>query len=394
MLEEYRNRVYRCTRCGVCRAKYDYFDQIFRVCPAGEHSAAFWTNFPSGRIAVAREILEGNLTYLDAPVEAIYDCTLCANCREVCGAMDMETLTPLVDHPAIIKAMRADMFAAGVEIPEGVIRFGEAVERTHNIFGAPAEERASWWLPELKVEKDADTVYFPGCLASYRVTEIAQATARILNNLGIKFSILGEKEHCCGDPLIMTGQLPLAKEVARYNWEHLKDKRIITSCAGCYRCFEEEYPKLLGEECKLNVVHITELLTELIEDGKIKFKGEVKGKVTYHDPCELGREMKIYDQPRIIIQNIPGIELVEMIRNRERTWCCGGGGGVKGANPELSLKIGKEKVEEALATGAKIIVSACPSCKININDAIAAVGTELKTIDITELVAQALVSTI
>jgi len=392
MLEEYRDKVYRCIRCGLCRAKYDYFDKIFRVCPVGEHSGGFESYFPRGRLAVALEILEGNLTYSDALAKVIYDCTLCANCREVCGAMDTTTAKPLIDTPAIVKAMRADIFAAGVEIPEGAARFGDAVEKTYNIFGAPPEERVSWWLPELKVEKDADWVYFPGCLASYRVPEIAQATAKILNNLGVKFSILAEEEHCCGDPLIMSGQLPLAREVAQYNWECLRNKRVVTSCAGCYRCFKEEYPKLLGEGFKIDVIHTSELLAELIDAGKIEFKGKIKEKITYHDPCELGREMKIYDQPRIVIQSIPGVELVEMVRNRERTWCCGGGGGVKGANPDLSLEIGKDKVEEVMATGAKRVVSACPSCKININDAIAAVGAGLKAIDITELVAEASIS--
>ena len=391
-LEKYLRGVNGCVRCGICRTKYNPDEKIFRVCPTGEHSAGFWTNFPVGRVGVALDILEGNLSLSDAPVEAIYECTLCANCRQVCGALDMTTFKPLVDVPAITKAMRADLFAAGVEVPEGVAMFGEAIEKTYNIFGAPMEERADWLLPEIKVETDADTVYFPGCLAAYRVPEIAQATAKILNKLGIKFSILGEEEYCCGDPLIMTGQLLLAREVARHNWERLKDKRVITSCAGCYRCFDDEYPKLLGEEFKIDVIHTCMLLSDLIEEGKIKFKGEIREKVTYHDPCELGRELKIYEEPRIVIESIPGIELVEITRNRENTWCCGGGGGLKGVNYDLALEIGKDKVEEAMATGAKTIVSACPSCKININDAIKATGTGLRAIDITELVAEASVS--
>ena len=392
-LEKYRNGVYRCTKCGMCRAKYDYFEKIFRVCPAGEHSAGFEPYFSRGKMAVAMEILEGNLNLSDAPVEAIYQCLLCANCREACGMTDLTTYKPLIDQPAIIKALRADLFAAGIEVPEGVVRLGEAVERTYNIFGAPKEERADWLLPEIKVATDADTVFFPGCLTAYRAPEIAQATAKILNKAGIEFSILGEEEYCCGNPLIMTGQLPLAREMARYNFERLKDKRVITSCPGCARCFEDEYPKLLGEEYKLDTYHIVEILVELIEDDELKFKGKkgkTKEKVTYHDPCELGRELKVYDEPRIVIEAIPGIGLVEMVRNRERTWCCGGGGVLKGVNYDLAVDIGKDKVGEALATGAKRIVSACPSCKININDAIKAVGADLKAIDITELVAEAL----
>jgi len=391
-LEKYRSSVLRCIRCGVCRSKYSWDEKIFRVCPAGEHSAGFIANHPFGRVALALEVLEGNLSIFDVPVDAIFECTLCANCREVCGALDMETMAPLINHPAIVKALRADMFAAGVEVPEGVVKMGEAVERTCNIYGAPKEERADWLLPEIKVTADADTVFFPGCLIAYRTPEVAQATAKILNKAGIEFSVLGEEEYCCGNPLIMTGQLPLAREVARHNYEHLKDKRIIASCAGCYRCFEHEYPKLLGEEFKLDTYHIMEILVELIEDDELKFKkkGKKREKITYHDPCELGREMKMYDEPRIIIEAIPGVELIEMVRSRERTWCCGGGGGLKGVDFDMSVEIGMTKVEEALATGAERIVSACPSCKININDSIKAAGADLKAIDITELVAEAL----
>lgn len=397
-LEKVRTQVYRCIRCGVCRGKFNYFEKVFYVCPAGEHSAGFWSNYSPGRVQLALEIFEGNLTLSDLSreaVAAIYDCTLCGNCRAKCGAIDAKTGKPVIDTPAIVKALRADLFAVGVEIPDGVARFGEGIEKTGNVFGAPAEDGADWLLPEIEVETDADTVYFPGCLTAYRSPGIAQATAKILNKAGIKFSILGEAEYCCGDPLIMTGQLLLARSVAQHNLERLKDKRVITSCAGCYRCFKEEYPKLMGEEYQLNVVHTVELLSELIDAGKLQFKtkkGEAMEKVTYHDPCELGREMGIYDQPRTTIRSIPGIELVEMVRNRANAWCCGGGGGLKGFKPEMSIEIAaQDRIPEALATGAKRVISACPSCISNINDGVAATGSDLRAIDITELVAEAII---
>ena len=132
-LEKYSHGVYRCIRCNICRGKYDWDQKVFRVCPAGEHSRAFWTNFPGGRISMALEILDGNLSLSDLvgiPVEHIYECLLCANCRQNCGAMDFETLQPKIDVPAIIKALRADLFAAGVQVPEAVITVGEAIEKT------------------------------------------------------------------------------------------------------------------------------------------------------------------------------------------------------------------------------------------------------------------------
>lgn len=391
-LEKRKRDIYSCTRCGVCVHKYNPWGTK-RVCPVREHTAGFEPYSSRGRNQVAKGALEGTIELTPQLAKVAYTCLLCGNCRQACGAIDMVTFKPLIDQPAIVKALRADLFAAGVEIPEGVKRLGEGIEKTHNVFGAPEEERADWLLPETKLTTDADTVYFPGCLTAYRTPEIAQATAKILNTGGIEFSILGEKEYCCGNPLIMTGQLHLAREVARYNWERLKDKRVITSCAGCYRCFEDEYPKLLGKEFKIDTYHIVEVLVELIEDGKIKFeekRKDTKEKVTYHDPCELGRELKIFDEPRIIIGAIPGLELIEMERNREKSWCCGGGGVLKGVDYDLAVEIGKDKVEDALATGAKRIISACPSCKTNINDAIKATGANLKAIDITELVAEAL----
>jgi len=283
--------------------------------------------------------------------------------------------------------MRADLFDSGAKVPEAVEMFGTGIEKTGNIFGAEAEDGVGSLLSE-QASKTADTVYFIGCLENYRLTEVANAVATILNKAGIEFSVLGGEEHCCGDPLIMVGQITLAKELALRNWELLKDKRVITACAGCYRTFKEEYPKLLGEEYKINAVHIVELLAQLINEGKIKFKKTKEEKVTYHDPCELGREMRVYEQPRKVITSIPGIELVEMVRNRENTWCCGGGGALKGTNSALSLEIGKDKVRQLLATGAKLVVSACPSCKMSVNEAARALGVDLRAIDITEFVAE------
>jgi heterodisulfide reductase subunit D len=389
-VEQYRRNVMKCVKCGCCRSKYEWKENIYRVCPAGEHSSGFWANFSTGRLFLALDLLEGRLKYSDIPPELIYECTLCGNCRETCGAIDLATFDPLVDHPAIIKAMRADMFASDAVLPEGVNMFSNAIETSQNIFGAPIAERNDWLTPDIKLSKKADTIYFPGCLATYREQEVARATAKILNSLGIKFNILGEDEQCCGNPMLMVGNLFLARDLMQHNFEFLKDKKVITSCAGCYRTFKQEYPELLGEECAIDVVHIMQVLAEMIEQGKLKFTKRIKEKVTYHDPCELGRYMKVYEEPRNIIQAIPGIELVEMKRNRNRTWCCGGGGGLKGVNYDMAIDIGKDKVAEALATEAKIIVSACPSCKTNINDAIRAVGADLKAIDITELVAEAM----
>ena len=385
-LEKYQRGAKGCVRCGICRSKYNPNEKILRVCPTGEHSAGFWTDFPIGRVAIALDILEGRLELSDVPVEAIYECLLCGNCRQVCGAMDMTTLKPLIDIPAIVKAMRADLFVSGVELPEAVNMFSDAVEGTQNIFGAPVAERNDWLTDDIKLDPTANTIYFPGCLSTYREQEIAQSTARVLNILDIPFNILGEEEQCCGNPMLMVGNLFLAKDLMRHNYELLKDKKVIASCAGCYRTFIQEYPKLLGEEYTVDATHIVKVLADLIDKVKVKFTKEVKQKVVYHDPCELGREMGIYDEPRKILEAIPELEVVEFVRNRENTWCCGGGGGLKGVNFDMSVEIAGDKVKEASDIGAEVIISACPSCKTNINDGIKANDSDLGMKDIMELV--------
>jgi heterodisulfide reductase subunit D len=391
-IEKYRTSVNRCIRCGICRAKYDYFEKVFRVCPSGEHSAGFWTNFPGGRVWTVKEILDGRLKITDAPVEAIYLCLLCGNCREKCGMTDLTTGNPMINIPHIVKALRADLFASGAELPEAVNMFSNAIERAQNIFGAPVAERNDWLTPDIKLDQTANTIYFPGCLSTYREQEIAQATAKVLNKLDIPFNILGEDEQCCGNPMLMVGNLFLARDLMRHNYELMKGKKVIASCAGCYRTFIQEYPKLLGEEYAIDATHIVKVLADLIDQGKVKFTKRVKQKVVYHDPCELGREMGVYDEPRKILAAIPGIELVEFERTRENTWCCGGGGGLKGVNFDMSVEIAGDKVEEALATGAKWIISACPSCKTNINDGIKSAKSDLKMKDIMELVIEAGIS--
>jgi heterodisulfide reductase subunit D len=388
-LKKYRTQVYSCVRCGVCRNKYSYSEKIFRVCPAGEHSAGFWSNFPIGRVGTALEILDGNLSLSEAPVDAIFKCLLCANCRQVCGALDMETFQPLIDQPSIIKALRADLFDSGAKLPEAVNMFGQAIEKTRNILGAMIEERNDWITDDIQMDTTAETIYFPGCLSTFREQEIAQATAKVLNILDIPFNILGEDEQCCGNPMLMVGNRFLARDLMRHNYDRLKGKKVIASCSGCYRTFIQDYPKLLGEESIVDATHIVKVLAERIDQGQVTFTKTVQQKVVYHDPCELGREMSVYNEPRKILESIPGLEIVEFVRTREKTWCCGGGGALKGVDFNMAVEIAGDKVKEATEVGAQTIISACPACKTNINDGIEAFGSDLVMKDIMELVIEA-----
>lgn len=390
-LEKHKKGIYGCVRCGVCVHKYGPWGDK-KVCPIREHTVGFEPYSCRGRNQVAQGVLEGTIEVTPELARVAYTCLLCGNCRQACGCIDLDTFQMKIVQPHITKALRADLFTSGVELPEHVNMFGNAIEKTSNIFGAPKEERTDWITDDIKLDKNAKTIYFPGCLSSYREIEIAQATAKVLNILGIKFNILGTEEHCCGNPMLMMGNLFLARDLMRHNCELMKGKKVIASCAGCYRTFIQEYPKLLGDECTVDATHIVKVLAEQIDQGKVKFTKKIKKKVVYHDPCELGRDMEVYDEPRKILQAIPGLELVEFESNRVQTWCCGGGGGVKGLDFDLSVEIAGDKVKQAKAVGATMIVSACPSCKTNINDGIKAAKSDFKMIDIMELVLEAGIS--
>jgi len=192
--------------------------------------------------------------------------------------------------------------------------------------------------------------------------------------------------------MLMMGNLFLAKDLMRHNYEQMKGKKVIASCAGCYRILLQDYPKMLGlegDDYQIEPKHIVQVLAEQIDQGKVKFTKKVNKTVAYHDPCELGRDTQTYDQPRKILEAIPGLKVVEFFSTKEQTWCCGGGGGVKGLDYDLSIEIGSDKVKQANEVGAELIVSACPSCKRNIIDGVKLVGSDLDTLDVLELVIEA-----
>jgi len=206
----------------------------------------------------------------------------------------------------------------------------------------------------------------------------------------VEFKIL-EKEGCCGSPVYMTGQTEKAVELAKMNVERFKEngiEKIITSCAGCYRTLKETYPNKFNLDHGIEVQHLPEFIRKEAKNKENIFKNQVQMKITYHDPCHLGRHMGMYKAPRDVLESIPGIELVEMTRNRHNAWCCGSGGGVRSAFKDLSSFAAKERIEEAMETQAEAIVSSCPFClnqfKSNIeNDGI-------KAYDISELVRKAI----
>jgi len=203
-------------------------------------------------------------------------------------------------------------------------------------------------------------IYFKGCTAREKLKEISKSTQKLLDQAGVEYSSL-DVEECCGSVLLRTGFQEDAQQVMRKTWDKLKGEQILVSCAGCYRTFSEDYPEVLGVE--MDVIHISQLLEDLIREGRLNIEG-VDVKVTYHDPCHLGRHMNEYQAPRNVLKKTA--HLVEMSRNRELARCCGAGSGVKSAFPEISQEVAKMRLEDAKKTGSKLLVTCCPFCILNL----------------------------
>jgi len=229
-------------------------------------------------------------------------------------------------------------------------------------------------------------LYYTGCMASYRLDSIAKGTIKLLKKAGVDFTMLGDEEWCCGSVLLRTGNRELAREVAEHNVEAFRNAgvdTIVTSCAGCFKTIKNDYPELVGMD-GIKVMSSPELILDLIEEGKIKLKSSEK-KITFHDPCHMGRHSNVYDAPRDVLKSVEGVELVEMARSRENSRCCGSGGGVKSGFGDLANKMADVRIEEAAATGASIVTSPCPFCTYALADAAKRTGRSIKAVDFAEL---------
>jgi heterodisulfide reductase subunit D len=238
---------------------------------------------------------------------------------------------------------------------------------------------------EYDLPDEAEWIYFIGCTSNYRQKNLRDATLRFLKKANINFTLIDE--HCCCSPIMRTGQINSVKDFINYNISRINStgaKKIITSCAGCYRTLKKDWLKY-DADYDFQIYHTVELVKRLLDEGKLKFNSEFNKTVTYHDPCHLGRHMNLYEIPREVYKSIPGIDFREMKRNKENAWCCGAGGGVKIGYPEWSVEISKERLDEAKSTGASVISSVCPFCRTNLSDANQKFNMNLEVIDLIEI---------
>ncbi len=335
--------------------------------------------------------------------EELWDCTSCFTCVERC---------PKDVQPAeLIIALRGELVESG-RIPETIGAALMGTFRQGNPSGMAREDRAAWTdsEPIKDAQEGCELLYYVGCTPSYdmRAQPVARALVRAFTIAGLDFGSLGIEESCCGNEIRRLGEVGLFEMLVEENSEIFRStgaKSMVTVSPHCYNTFKNEYG--LDDEAgqPIEVLHYTQLVAQLIEEGRLELPNEIgvdgrPVKVTYHDPCFLGKQNRIYDEPRAILQAIPGVELVEMDRSRERSLCCEGGGGrmwAEGTNLEERLAF--QRVHEAADTGAEILAVACPFCLLTLEDAVKVQklddpehndGRALRVMDIMEVVNQAL----
>jgi Fe-S oxidoreductase len=379
-LEYYKDIFYQCGKCGTCRTVYQQ-NNWPRVCPSGEFGK-FEAYYLGGKNLLTWAVTTDKLKWSEKLAKIFYQCSLCLACTQQCQIPEIHNYAG-----EWLMAMREKAVEVGFGPMPEQIKYTEHVLKENNPYMEKHGDRLNWLPSHIKQTPDAKTAYFVGCTSSYREQGVAIATAEILNSLHIDFRILKE-EKCCSSPVYMTGQANKAKEIAEKNVKAYKDagiEKIITSCAGCYRTWKETYPNKFGLDHGIEVIHLPELLFEKLSSGELKINNnKTPMKITYHDPCHIGRHMGIYEQPREVLKRIPGIELIEMDRNRQNAWCCGSGGGVRSAFNELSSFAANERIEEAMETTAEVIVSCCPFCLNHFKNNIK--NNEIQALDLSELV--------
>lgn len=352
-----------CYQCGLCTAS----------CP--------WNLVRS--FLTRRLIHESQVGLLDLGSEEVWLCATCGACVERCPRG-----VEIID---IFKALRGIGSQWGTA-PKTIKVVMGGIGSSGNPWGGLREERAGW-AKDLGLKTftpGTELLYYPCCTPAYdkRARRIALATVDILKKVGVDFGILGPEEKCCGESARKVGEEDIFQGLARGNIDVFKNhevKRVLVSSPHCYHTFKNEYPDLGGD---FEVVHITQFLMELIEDGRIKPEKPFPKKVTYHDPCYLGRHNKVYEEPRKVLESIPGLELIELPDSREDAVCCGGGGGRIWMETKKEERLSDLRIQQALDVGAEVLAICCPYCMLNFDDSLLNMGKEdvLEIRDIAELV--------
>lgn len=419
-LENFRYDADRCVGCKGCA----WVDHIYMSgkdfslrCPSIA-KYLFDAYSAYGREKIALALLDNKLSYSPKLQEVVYSCLLCGACDAGCKRnLELEPLLTL-------EALRVRLVQDGQGPPAGHQELASKIGSSHNRYGKPHKDRDAWVPADFHPDEKATVVYFAGCAASYTDQQIARNTVRILQASGIKFKLFPRgEEWCCGHVLFKSGQLEKARALAEHNLDVLKRSGatiLLTSCAEGYNTWKVDYPKLLkksSSDMGYQVMHITEFISQKLKEGALKFNKKVVMKASYHDPCYLGRLGEpwihwagkrgewgitnppkiyrkctngIYEAPRDALSHIQGLELVEFLRMRENTWCCGAGSGMRETFKDFALWTASERLRELKNIGSNTIITACPRCKENFIETSQSSNSKIEVMDFTEVVSRAI----
>ncbi len=396
---------YTCTECGRCRVVCptaltgkpldpkifigNVRDAVYEATPGILEAASGRGNGGAAEGAPARKDLIGGWISEDT----IWACTMCGFCTTACPVF----IIPAVDK---IAEMRRYLVLEKAEFPREVQNAFRGMETNGNPWNMAASTRADWakglpvaTLGEVEAEgKETEVLFWVGCAGSYedRAKRVSKALVEILDAAGVSFAILGNEETCTGDSARRLGNEYLFQMLAQQNIETLnshKVKKIVTNCPHCMNCLKNEYGDFGGQ---FQVVHGSQLVSELIQAGRVKLGTPIPETITFHDPCYLGRYNGVYDAPREILRAIPGLQLTELERSREKGLCCGAGGGRMWMEEKLGSRINQERMKEIAASGASSVGVSCPFCMVMIGNAKDEIGVATQPFDVLELARRAM----
>ncbi|PKN64212.1 MAG: (Fe-S)-binding protein [Deltaproteobacteria bacterium HGW-Deltaproteobacteria-15] len=370
--DELAHEFNQCIKCGLCMA----------TCPACKE-LLLEKYSPRGKVQLARYYARGELELSERYRDIFAKCLLCGACGATCPSG--------VDLKKIFLGMREEIAGKKGAHP---LTLGavQSLARNRNISGEDNEERWDWkeslkGVPEeVFHKKKAEVVYFVGCVSSFfpMVQSIPQNFVRILSETKSDFAVLGGEEWCCGFPLIGAGLTREVEELKAHNLEKIRALgagKVVFSCPSCFRMWKEYY----GTDVEM--LHATQFIHEMVRNKTIRFR-RTDMTVTYHDPCDLGRNTGVFDAPREILKAVPGLTLVELENNRMKSVCCGGGGNVEMVAPDLSGAVAQKKIEEIRRTGAKTVLTSCQQCVRTIKGRARRQKVDLQVMDINEFVYQ------
>jgi heterodisulfide reductase subunit D len=381
---KYKESLWLCARCGDCSLADKTVAsnrKVFHPCGV-KNVLGFEAYSARGRVMIMNDLLSGDLEFTDDIMDWLYTCTTCRNCQETCTAT-----ADGIELPGMTEALRRDLFESGHNMEKH-----NRIEASIRTEGNPYNEFAASRLDLFGARdwpKKADYVYFVGCTSSYREKAIAMDTVALLDKIGVDYTVL-PSEKCCGSVLLRLGRIEAFHGLTHDNIQAIKDtgaRAVVTACAGCFRTMKIDVAQQ-GIELPFEVYHISEFIDQLVREGRVAFAAPQPIRVTYHDPCHLGRHAEVYEAPRRAIQAVSNVELVEMETNKRYAHCCGSGGGVKSSNSSLADKVAAKRIQEAIETKAEVLVTSCPFCHKGLEDGTKHSGVQLPILDLPSFVLQ------